>query len=517
MLKMLLDANGGIVLTNDGAAILREIDVAHPAARTVMDLARSQDEEVGDGTTSVIVLAGEMLAAAEPSLRRGLHPTRVIAAYTRALEDALGALDSLAWRVDVSDRAGMLTLLNACVGTKYSHRLGDLVSSLALDAVLTVAQRTAAGAVDADVKRWAKVEKIPGGSVEDSRVLKGVMFEKDVVLPGRMRRSVRAPRVVLLDCPLEYRKGENQATVEMSREEDWAALLKAEEDWVKDVCEKIAAHRPDLVVTEKGLSDLAAHYLAKAGISAIRRLRKTDNNRIARATGATIVSRPEDIREEDVGKGAGLFEVRKIGDEYWTFVVDCDQPKACTVLLRGPSKDVINEIERNLHDAMGVARNVAIDPRVLPGGGATEAAAAATVRRAVDDGRVSGPEAAPQRAMADALEIIPRTLAQNCGASVIRTLAKLRAAHATQDGNAPSTVGIDGATGQVADTKELGIWEPYVVKAQTIKTAVECSKLLLRIDDIVSGIKNRDRAGAQRSGMQVEDHNNVDSEQMLAE
>lgn len=199
-----------------------------------------------------------------------------------------------------------------------------------------------------DIKKYIKVEKIPGGQLEDSKVLKGVMFNKDVVAPGKMRRKIVNPRIILLDCPLEYKKGENQTNAELVREEDWEVLLRMEEEYIKSLCDQIVMFKPDLVITEKGLSDLACHYLCKNGVSAIRRLRKTDNNRIAKACGAVIVNRPDELQESDVGTGAGLFEVKKIGDEFFAFIIDCNEPKACTVLLRGASKEFLSEVDRNL-------------------------------------------------------------------------------------------------------------------------------------------------------------------------
>jgi T-complex protein 1 subunit gamma len=219
---------------------------------------------------------------------------------------------------------------------------------LAIDATTTIGVDLGQGLREVDIKKYIKVEKVPGGQLEDSKVLKGVMINKDVVAPGKMRRKIVNPRIILLDCPLEYKKGENQTNAELVREEDWEVLLKMEEEYVKNLCDQIVMFKPDLVITEKGLSDLACHYLCKHGISAIRRLRKTDNNRIAKACGAVIVNRPDELQESDVGTGAGLFEVKKIGDEFFGFIVDCEDPKACTVLLRGASKDLLNEVERNL-------------------------------------------------------------------------------------------------------------------------------------------------------------------------
>lgn len=223
-----------------------------------------------------------------------------------------------------------------------------ILQDLAIDATTTVGVDIGQGLRDVDIKNYIKVEKVPGAQLEDSRVLKGVMINKDVVAPGKMRRKIVNPRIILLDCPLEYKKGENQTNAELLKEEDWSLLLELEEEYIKELCEQILKLKPDLVVTEKGLSDLACHYLSKSGVSAIRRLRKTDNNRIAKASGAVIVNRPDELKESDVGTGAGLFEVKKIGDEYFAFIVDCKEPKACTVLLRGPSKDLLNEVERNL-------------------------------------------------------------------------------------------------------------------------------------------------------------------------
>lgn len=491
MLKMLMDPMGGIVMTNDGNAILREITVQHPAAKSMIEIARTQDEEVGDGTTSVIVLAGEILAVAEPFLSQNLHPTVIIRAYREALEDIVKALDesgNVSIALDRNDRAKMAEVIRSCVGTKYIGRWSDLAVKIALDAVETV-MLTENGRSEIDIKKYAKVEKIPGGSVEESCVLKGVMINKDVTHP-KMRRYIKNPRILLLDCSLEYKKGESQTNVEIVGEQDFTKLLQLEEEYVQRICADLIALKPDVVFTEKGVSDLAQHYLMKADITVIRRLRKTDNNRIARACGATIVSRTEELNENDVGTKCGLFEIKKLGDEYFTFITECDDPKACTILLRGASKDILNETERNLQDALHVAKNLMLEPRLVAGGGAVEMALSQILNRKqkIQEG--------PYKAVAQALEIIPRTLAQNCGANTIRTLTSLRAKHAAHSGDSgPCTFGIDGETGEIVDMKERHIWEPVSVKLQVYKTAVETAILLLRIDDIVSGSKKKDSDG----------------------
>jgi len=362
----------------------------------------------------------------------------------------------------------MASLISSSIGTKFVSRWNDLMCKLALDAVRTVTWETQNGKTEVDIKRYARVEKVPGGEIEDSRVLDGVMLNKDITHP-KMRRKIENPRIILLDCPLEYKKGESQTNIEVSKEEDWNRILQIEEEQVKAMCDAILALKPDLVITEKGVSDLAQHYFVKANVTALRRVRKTDNNRIARATGATIVNRVDDLQESDVGTQCGLFEIEKIGDEYFSFLTKCTTPKACTVLLRGPSKDILNEIERNLQDAMGVARNVLFHPRLSPGGGATEMAVA--VRLGQKAKAIEGVQQWPYKAVAEAMEVIPRTLIQNAGASPVRVLTELRA----KQSEGKSSWGINGETGTLVDMQEYGIWEPEAIKLQSIKTAIEVS------------------------------------------
>jgi T-complex protein 1 subunit gamma len=414
----------------------------------------------------------------------------------------------------------MMALIKSSIGTKFVSTWSDLMCKLALDAVRCVAiEEEGTGKTEVDIKRYARVEKvknsclydiisntkktffykIPGGEIEQSQVLDGVILNKDVTHP-KMRRRIENPRVILLDCPLEYKKGESQTNIEISKEADWNRILQIEEEQVKAMCDKIISLKPDLVFTEKGVSDLAQHYFVKANITAIRRVRKTDNNRIARAVGATIVNRVDDLRDTDVGTKCGLFNIDKIGDEYFTFLTKCEDPKACSVILRGPSKDIINEVERNLQDAMCVARNVFFSAKLAPGGGATEMAVSVKLEEKAK--LIEGVEQWPYRAVAEAMEVIPRTLVQNCGGNAIKTLTQLRAKHAAGE----HSFGIDGEAGKVVDMKDYGIWEPSAVKVQTIKTAIESACLLLRVDDIVSGLsKNRGPAQQQQQGGQEMD------------
>ncbi|KAM4111821.1 hypothetical protein ACJW30_05G094200 [Castanea mollissima] len=335
---------------------------------------------------------------------------------------------------------------------------------LALDATTTVGVDLGQGLREVDIK-YIKVEKVLGGQLEDLKVLKGVMIDKDVIVPCKMRRKIVNPRIILLGCPLEYKKGENQTNAELVKEEDWSILLKMEEECIVSLCVQILKFKPDLVITEKGLCDLACHYLSKAGVSAIGRLRKTDNNRIARVCGAVIVNRPDELQESFVGTAAGLYEVKKIGDEFFAYIVDCKDPKS---------------FERNLQDARAVARNIIKNPKLVPGGGAAELTVSAALKQKRSS--IEGIEKWPYEAAAVAFGAIPRTLAQNCGVNVIRTMkGKNLSLHANGEN---AWIGIDGNTGIISDMKERKIWDAYNVKEQTFKTAIEAACMLLKIDDI---------------------------------
>ncbi|CCW65078.1 unnamed protein product [Phytomonas sp. EM1] len=491
MLKMILDPMGGTVLTNDGNCILREIDVVHPAAKHMLELARSQDEEVGDGTTTVIILTGEILSLAQPLLERNIHPLKIVKGLTLALTDALAAVERIAATIDPTDKKKLEEVVCACLGTKFNSREEVLMCRLAVEATLRVVREDKiTGVKDIDIKRYAKIEKIPGGSVQDSEVLDGVMFNKDHI-HSKMRRRIENPRLILLDCPLEYKKPETTINVEITKDTDWEALLKQEEDYVRTICNVIISFKPDVVITEKGASDLAAHFLYKAGITCIRRLRKTDNNRVARATGAIIVSRVEELKNEHIGK-AGLFEIKKIGDEYFTFITGCPTGTACSIVLRGASKDTLNEIERNIHDGMCVARNIILEPRIVYGAASCEMQVSAQMM--AKSKTIGGVEQAAYQAVAMALEVVPRILASNCGANVIRTVTDLRARHVNPDA---WYWGVDGVTGKIVDVRTIKVIEPAAVKVQALKTSIEAAAMILRVDDVVSGTKLRQERGAE--------------------
>lgn len=498
MLKMMLDPMGGIVITNDGNAILREIDVSNPAAKSLIELSRSQDEEVGDGTTSCVILCGQMLANSESLLKQEIHPSKIVEGYMEALEDAIEVLEKIATRIDLEDEVALKSAIQSSLETKFSSKWGDLIASLALDAVRKVRVVRPDGRSVIDVKRYAKVEKIPGGLPEDSVVLDGILINKDVT-HAKMARRIENPKVLILDCTLEYKKGESQTIVDISDEAGWAKLLEQEETEVYNMCRNIIETGCNVVVTEKGVSDLAQHFLSKAGISCIRRIRKTDANRLARVTGATIVNRTEELMPSDVGKDCGLFEVKKIGDEYYSYFVKCKDPKACSIVLRGSSKDVLNEIERNLQDAMNVCRNIMLEGKLLPGGGATEIEVACRLAERLDS--KAGLKRWSYRAAAKAFEVIPKTLAQNCGANPVRVITELTSLHTAGDVNA----GLDGETGEICNTMKKNIIDTFSVKSQIFKSAIEAACMLLRIDIIVSGIgKKEDQSVGEKLAMNEE-------------
>ena len=492
MLKMLLDPIGGICMTNDGNAILREIDVVHPAAKSMIELSRVQDEEVGDGTTSVIVLAGEMLKVSADFFEKEIHPSVVVSAYYKALEDAIKFADSIATPVNIENESEINDIIKSCLATKFASKWDNLISDLALKAVKIVYNKESK-VFDCDIKKYAKVEKIPGGELSECVVLDGVVLNKDVIHP-QMRRKIENPRIILLDSSLEYKKGESQTNCEFTKETDFTAALEQEKKEVKNMCDQIIKLKPDIVVTEKGAGDLAAYYLQKANVSVIRRLRKTDNNRIAKATGATIVNRPEEITENDVGKECGLFEIKKIGDEYYAYFVKCKNPKACSIILRGASKDVLHEMQRNLDDAMCVCRNIFREPKLVPGGGAFEMEISSKLLE--NSKNIEGLMQLPYIAIARALEVIPRILVQNCGADVVRIITDLRARHSDPNNKDKAYLGVDGNKGVIANMKDLKIFDTLAVKKQTLKTSIESTCMILRIDDIVSGIKKKEKGGS---------------------
>ncbi|KAI4291444.1 T-complex protein 1 subunit gamma [Pancytospora philotis] len=471
MQKMVLTKINSIELTNDGNSILREMDVSHPSARCLIELSQTQDDVCGDGTTSVIILAAELLDKAVPLLADH-HPIRVCRALTRAKDLCLATLDAVSTDAKLED---LLSIIRAGVATKVCTILRVPVPELALRAATLIKR---GGASDAesmriDIKTDIKVEKILG-SFEECEVLEGILLEKELVHP-QMRKRIENPKILLIDSPLEYKKGESVTNLEFASAEDFTHALKLEEAQVRRMCERIVALRPDVVMTEKGVSELALSILYESNITAVRRIKKSDAIRIAKATGAMIMNRLEDIEERHLGE-AGLFEYIKINKENYCKFSRCRNPRAVSVVLRGPSKDLLTELERNFMDAVKIAKNVLVNPALVPGGGSSEMSMLLALKQAGGD-RL---EAAVYAAAAEALRVIPSIIASNSGVgSTLDILNKLE----RRIGGDPQ-LGINGVTGELVSMKEL-VMEPIIVKKQCVKSAFEAVIQLLRVDGII--------------------------------
>mmetsp|Transcript_10666 Transcript_10666/g.24765 ORF Transcript_10666/g.24765 Transcript_10666/m.24765 type:complete len:476 (-) Transcript_10666:724-2151(-) len=422
MLKMILDNQGGMVITNDGFCVLREIEIGHPAAKSLIELSRSQDSEIGDGTTTIVVLVSEFLRISEILLKQKFHPNQIMASFFQALIEINFFLENdLACKLDNKNFHDMTKVIMTTICTKLVGKFSRLICELSFKAIKTAGSRIAFS----NLNNILKIEKIPFGKFEDSKILSGIMLIKDISHP-KMRRKIKTPRIILLDCPIEYKKGESQVTIELEEENEWENLLKAEENFIIFTCNLLKKFNPDVIITEKGVSDLALHYLYKSNISVIRRIKKSENLRLARATGSTIISSFQDLEKNDLGK-AGFFEVKKIGQEYYTFITGCKGTQSSTILLFGPSRDILDEIERNLHDALSVAKNIFSNPKVIPGGGATELAISNFLFKKSE--KQKNDSFFIYKSLALAFEIIPKTLIENFGGSVIYPITRLRNIH----------------------------------------------------------------------------------------
>ncbi|KRX38381.1 T-complex protein 1 subunit gamma [Trichinella murrelli] len=489
MLKMVIDGMGGIAITSDGNAVLRELQVQDAAAKAMIEVSRTQDQETGDGTTSVIILASEFMRAVKPFLEQGFHPIKIITTLQSILDDIVVALkDQLSQEIDVNNESEVLRIVQSCLGTKLMEKYIPMATKMAMEATKIVMETSGGNRKEIDIKRFVRIEKIPGGSLSDSELLKGVVLNKDVLHP-KMRRYIKNPRIILLDGALEFKKAESKMSMNAINVEE---ILHLEELALREMCDAIIALKPDLVFTEKGCSDLVLEYLMRSNISVIRRIKKTDNDRLSRVCGAQIVSEVFDLNESDVGTKATLFEVELIGHEYFAKVVNHNDPHACTLILRGANKDLLKEIERNFNDALNVVRNVYLNPRAVPGGGAVEMCLGHILKKKAFD--KEGVAQFIYNAIADAFEVIPLTLLSNCDSNPIREITSLRVKYAQEI----STWGVNGINGSLVDMHTYNVWDPLLVKQQIYKSAIETTMMILRIDDIVSGVKSkRDNSAGQ--------------------
>jgi thermosome len=471
--KMLVDTMGDVVITNDGVTILKEMDIEHPAAKMMVEIAKTQDAEVGDGTTTAVVVAGELLKQAEALLDQEIHPTVIAAGYRDATDKAIEILKSIAVKVTVKDEKLLKKIAITAMTGKGSGTSRDDLAGLAVKAVKAVVDED--GTVDTDN---ITVEKKVGAGITDSQLVEGVVVDKERLHPN-MPKKVTDAKIALLNAPVEIEKTEVDAKIEITSPDQLQAFLDQEEVMLKGMVENIVKTGANVVFAQKGIDDLAQHFLAKAGIYTVRRVKKSDMEKLARATGGRIVTSIHELTKDDLGK-AGLVEERKIGDDKMTFVEECTNPKSVSIILRGGTEHVVDELERAMNDAIRVVGVVVEDKMLVPGGGAPEVELALRLREYA--ATVGGREQLAIEAFADAMEVIPKTLAENAGLDQIDSLVSLRSQHE----KGVKSAGLDMETGKPVDMLNLGVVEPLRVKTQAIQSAAEAAVMILRIDDVIA-------------------------------
>jgi thermosome len=485
--KMMVDSVGDLVVTNDGVTILEEMDVDHPAAKMMVEVAQTQEEEVGDGTTTAVVLAGELLKQSEDLLDQEIHPTVITKGYRLAREKAVTVLDEIAEEVDLQDDDVLERVAMTAMTGKSAETARDYLATIAVDAVEGVAEETDSGfVIDRDM---IKVEKSEGGSVEDTELVKGVILDKEKV-HGGMPENIEDAKIALLDSAIEVRETETDAEINISDPSQMKNFVEQEEEQLKEMVEAIDEAGANVVLCQKGIDDIAQHYLAKRGIFAVRRVSSGDMDKLSKATNANVVTNIQDIESSDLGS-AGFVEQRRVGGDAMTFVQDCPEAKSVSMLIRGGTEHVVDEIERAMEDAIGGVSSALRNGRVVGGGGATEVELAQELRDYADS--VGGREQLAINAFADALEIVPRTLAENAGFDPIDTLVDLRNKH--DDGQ--TWAGIDVTSGESEKLFDEGVVEPQQTKTQAVSSASEAAEMILRIDDVISasGFDGDDEAG----------------------
>jgi thermosome len=497
--KMLVDTMGDVVITNDGVTILKEMDIEHPAAKMMVEIAKTQDAEVGDGTTTAVVVAGELLKQAEALLDQEIHPTVIAAGYRDATDKAIEILKSIAVKVTVKDEALLKKIAITAMTGKGSGTSRDDLAGLAVKAVKAVVDED--GTVDTDN---ITVEKKVGAGITDSQLVEGVVVDKERLHPN-MPKKVTGAQIALLNAPVEIEKTEVDAKIEITSPDQLQAFLDQEEVMLKGMVENIVKTGANVVFAQKGIDDLAQHFLAKAGIYTVRRVKKSDMEKLARATGGRIVTSIHELTKDDLGK-AGLVEERKIGDDKMTFVEECTNPKSVSIILRGGTEHVVDELERAMNDAIRVVGVVVEDKMLVPGGGAPEVELALRLREYA--ATVGGREQLAIEAFADAMEVIPKTLAENAGLDQIDSLVSLRSQHE----KGVKSSGLDMETGKPVDMLNLGVVEPLRVKTQAIQSAAEAAVMILRIDDVIAsksggpgGMPGAGGPGGMPGGMGGED------------
>jgi len=477
--KMLVDSFGDVTITSDGRTILDEMDIQHPAAKMMLEVAKTQDNEAGDGTTTAVIISGELLNKAQELIERNVHPTIIIDGYKKASEKALEVLENIAIKIDpiTTDYPKKVAMTSMASKLVADHR--EYLADIAVKAILAVAEKDG-DKYKADVDD-VKVEKKPGESVRDTRLIQGIVLDKEVAHSGMPKRVERA-KIALLDCPLEIEKTEFDAKINIESPEQMEGFLKQEEDMLRDMVEKVAKTDANVLLCEKGIDDMVQHFLARKGILAVRRNKKSDMEKLAKATGGKIVTNLDSITSADLGYAA-LVEERKIGDDKMTFIEGCKHPKAVTILIRGGTQRIVDEAERSIHDALCVVKDVVEEPKIVAGGGAPELEVSRNLKKYAET--LPGREQLAVRGYAEALEVVPITLTENAGLDPIDILSELRARHEKGE----VWAGIEVNNGKAQDMGKAGVYEPLAVKKQIIKSATEASTMILKIDDVIAAGK----------------------------
>jgi thermosome len=478
--KMLVDSLGDVTITNDGATILKEVDVQHPAAKMMVEISKATDNEVGDGTTSVVVLAGALIEKAEELISKDVHPTIIVDGYRKSAVKAVDILNNLAQKIDGGDKSQLNRIARTSMQTKLVSREANELADIVVNAALQVSEK-AGNAYKVDIED-VKVEKKAGGSLRDTNLIRGIVLDKEVV-HGGMPKKLEKAKIALVNSALEIEKTEFDAKININSPDQMKLFLEEENKILKTMVDKIVAAGANVVICQKGIDDIAQHYLAKANVLAVRRVKESDMTKLARATGARIISNLDDLSSKDLG-AADLVEERKVETDKWVFVEGCKNPKSVTILIRGGSQRVVDEAERSVHDALMVTKDVLEKPLIVAGGGSPESYTAGKLREWSNS--LSGREQLAAEKFAESLEVIPLLLAENAGMDPIDTLTELR----SKQMKGSKWSGIDARSGKVTDMSKLDIVEPLVVKEQIVKSATEVASMILRIDDVIASSKS---------------------------
>jgi thermosome len=478
--KMLVDGLGDVTITNDGATILKEIDVQHPAAKMMVEISKATDNEVGDGTSSVVVLAGALIEKAEELINKDVHPTIIVDGYRKSALKSIEIYNQIAQKIDASNKAELIKIAKTSMQTKLVSKESDELSQVVVNAALQVSEPRESGfSVDIDD---VKVEKKAGGSLRDTKLIKGIVLDKEVV-HGGMPKRVEKAKIALVNSALEIEKTEFDAKINISSPDQMKMFLEEENKMLKNMVDKIISSGANVAICQKGIDDVAQHYLAKSNVLSVRRVKESDMTKLARATGARIVNNLEDLGSKDLGS-ADLVEERKVETDKWVFIEGCKHPKAVTILIRGGSQRVVDEADRSLHDALMVTKDVIERPFIVAGGGSPESFVAGKLREW--SSTLSGREQLAADKFAESLEVIPLALAENAGMDPIDTLTELRSKQA----KGSKWSGIDARSAKIVDMSKLDIVEPLSVKEQIIKSATEVASMILRIDDVIASSKS---------------------------